>query len=277
MLSWSRNVSLTLLCVATIGCGPIYEMSDDFIYQPERVRALDGDEGAPGERWTLPVEGGGEVVAWFFPPSAEVATPSPAVIFAHGNRERIEPWAAVLEPYRELGMALLLIEYRGYGESAGTPSEEAIVSDAAAFYDRLVARPDIDGTRIVLHGRSLGGGVVAALSRERVARVLILESTFTNMPDLAARWFAPAAAMRDRYDTLAVLRTSSTPVLILHGVRDQLVPFEHAVELDRVAFDSRLVAFDADHSDIVRGPAYWRAIQDFLLESEVLDPTVSAR
>lgn len=194
-----------------------------------------------------------------------------AVVFAHGNRERVEQWPERLRPYREMGLAVLLPEYRGYGESDGEPSEEAIVSDFARFFDRLVERPDIDGSRVALHGRSLGGGVVGVLSAEREARALVLESTFTNVPDLASQWMAPAGAIRDRFDTRHVLQRSSTPVLLIHGVDDTLVPFQHAVELDRVAWDSTLLALEADHDDVPRGPAYWRAIRRLLERTGVLD------
>lgn len=192
------------------------------------------------------------------------------MIFAHGNRERVEQWPERMRPYREMGLAVLLPEYRGYGESTGEPSEEAIVDDFAWFYDRLIERPDIDESRVVFHGRSLGGGVVGVLSERRRAAALVLESTFTNVPDLASQWMAPAGAIRDRYDTREALLGGSTPVLVIHGVDDTVVPFQHAVELDRVAWDSTLLAMHADHHDVPRGRAYWRAVRTLLERTDVL-------
>ena len=199
-----------------------------------------------------------------------MAGPAPAVIYAHGNQERIDDWPARLAPYRRMGLAVLLPEYRSYGRSAGAPSEAAIVADFAAFYDRLADRPEIDATRIVFHGRSLGGGVVGVLSERRRCAALVLESTFTNVPDAASRWGAPIAAIRDRFDTRAALLDASTPTLVMHGTEDEVLPIAHAAELDRVAWDSRLVAFEAGHNDLPRGTAYWRSVHALLVDAHVL-------
>jgi len=193
-------------------------------------------------------------------------------VFAHGNAERIDDWAARLAPYRAMGLAVLLVEYRGYGRSGGAPSEAAIVGDFAHFVDRLTERRDVDGQRLVFHGRSLGGGVVGALSAERRCAAMVLESTFTNVPDLASHWMVPMAAIRDRYDTREALLDSYQPTLIFHGARDTLVPVRHAVELDRTAWDSRLVVFEeAGHDDLPRTEeAYWTPIRRLLQTAEVL-------
>jgi pimeloyl-ACP methyl ester carboxylesterase len=211
------------------------------------------------------------VEAWYLPPLGASEARAPAVIFAHGNRELIEEWAEPLRPYREMGCAVLIPEYRSYGRSGGAPSEEAIVSDFAAFYDRLVDRREIDGDRIVFHGRSLGGGVVGSLSLQRRASALVLESTFTSIPDLASQWTAPDFFATDRFDTRAVLMGSSTPVLLIHGLEDELVPFKHARELRRVAWDARIVAFHAGHDDVPRTRGgYWRHVRRFLADANVL-------
>lgn len=242
--------------------------------------ASDGAEAPPPEgveEWWLDVEGG-RVAAWYLPPPRRAGGPAPAVIFAHGNRERIEDWPARLAPYRAMGLAVLLPEYRGYGRATGTPSEAAIEGDFAHFFDRLGDRPEIDAQRIVCHGRSLGGGVLGVLSTRRRCAALVLESTFTNVPDLASRWMAPMGAIRDRFDTRDALVHSYTPTLIMHGTRDSLIPFRHAVELDRIAWDSRLVAFDAGHDDLPRGEAYWGAIRTLLAGAGVFaDASVSSR
>lgn len=225
------------------------------------------------ERLTIDVPGG-RVEALYLPPLDAPAegTTVPLVVFAHGNRELADRWPAILEPYRRMGFAVLVPEYRGYGRSEGAPSEEAIVSDFARFYDLLLERSAIDPTRVVLHGRSLGGGVAGVLSSRRRAAALILESTFTNVPDVASEHFAPAGFIADRFDTRDVLLRASIPVLILHGRHDDVVGLRHALELDRVAWDSRVVTFRAGH-DLPRDEPYWSAIRAFLREAHVLpDP-----
>lgn len=210
--------------------------------------------------------------AWYLPPLDASRGRAPAVVFAHGNAELIDDWARELEPYRAMGLAVLLPEYRGYARSGGAPSEQAILEDYQRFCDRLTDRPEIDPSRLVLHGRSLGGGVAGVLSAQRLPRALILESTFTNVPDVASGYFAPAALVSDRFDTREVLLRSSTPVLIVHGEADPVVPFKHARELHRVAWDSRMFAVrDAGH-DVPHDERYWRRVREFLEETGVVQP-----
>lgn len=226
------------------------------------------------ERWTIEVEGG-EVEALYLAPIPPRTARGPAVVIAHGNAELADDWVARVTPYREMGLAVLIPEYRGYGRSAGAPSEEAVLADAGRFYDRLVDRPEVDPQRVLFHGYSLGGGVVAELSESRRAAALVLESTFTSTSDVASRWMVPDFAVTDRFDTREVLMRASIPVLILHGVEDDVIPFRHAVELDRVSWDSRLVAFHAHHDDLPRGETYWATIRAFLEENGLVDEAPS--
>ena len=260
-------IASLLLCA---GCDPIFALQARSLFplagehRGQRAPSIDGIEV-----WAIPIEGG-RVEALFVPPLEPSEEPGPAVIYAHGNGELADAQLGSLAEYRAMGLAILAVEYRGYGRSAGTPSEAAVIADCVAFYDRLAAREEIDASRIVMHGRSLGGGVVGVLSSERDAAALILESTFTNVADVATRWLAPTAAIRDRFDTREVLMRATTPVLILHGVNDDVIRFRHAIELDRVAWDSRVVAFESGHNDLPRSDAYWDAVRQFLRDKSVL-------
>src|SRR5690606_34255575 len=103
----------------------------------------------------------GRVEAWLLPGDGVSAErPGPAVVFAHGNAELIDHWPGALARYRRLGVSVVLPEYRGYGRSAGRPSESAIRDDLRALHARLSSHPMVDVTRLVYHGRSLGGGAV---------------------------------------------------------------------------------------------------------------------
>ncbi|MBX3269340.1 MAG: alpha/beta fold hydrolase [Sandaracinaceae bacterium] len=262
-----RRALVAFAVLALGGCAAIYQVQSDFLYQPSRA-TTQAPPPPDAEVWWREVDGA-RVEAWFLPPTAAREGPAPAVVFAHGNRERIDEWPERLAPYRAMGLAVLLPEYRSYGRSGGEPSEAAIVEDFAHFVDRLGDRDDVDAQRLVFHGRSLGGGVAGVLAAERRCAALVLESSFTNVPDLASHAMAPAAAIRDRFDARAVAMRSDTPTLILHGVHDEVVPFRHAVELDRVAWDSRLVAFEAGH-DVPRERAYWRSVRELLEAAGVL-------
>jgi fermentation-respiration switch protein FrsA (DUF1100 family) len=220
----------------------------------------------------------GTVEAWFLPAlgGARASGRGPVVIFAHGNGEFIDEWPDVLEPYRWMGVGVLLPEYRGYGRSAGTPSEAAIRDDFEAFYDKIVSRDDVDASKVVLHGRSLGGGAVCGLARSRPAAGLILECTFTSVADVARSWLIPSALISNRFDNLSVVRSFAHPILILHGRRDHVVPYSHAIALEQAARTARLVSFDSDHNDLERSMAgFWVEIQRYLQSIGVL-PNVSS-
>jgi pimeloyl-ACP methyl ester carboxylesterase len=212
----------------------------------------------------------GEVEGFYLPPF-DVRGRHPVAIFAHGNGELIDEWAEMLEPYRAMGVGLLLPEYRGYGRSAGTPAENAIVEDFCKFYDELLLRPDVDPSRIVLHGRSLGGGAVCALARRRAAAGLVLESTFTSVADVARRWLIPPSILTNRFDNESAVREFAHPILILHGRRDRVIPYSHAEALARVARQAKLVTYDCDHNDMRREPGgLWTEIRAYLESVGVL-------
>lgn len=244
---------------------------------PSRVAtptASAGEDIAGLQRIWLQVERG-RVEAWFIPgDGVDAEKPGPLVVFAHGNGELIDQWPPVLAHYRQRGVSVLLAEYRGYGRSGGSPSEDAIVRDFVAFHDLVVARPEVDADRVVLHGRSLGGGVVGGLLKERGAAAVILQSTFTSVADLAnEKWFVPRFIILDPFDTVAALEGFGGPTLIVHGRDDRLIPVEHANTLQQAASDSRLVLFDGGHNNTPpTWPELWTEVDAFLDEAGITTP-----
>lgn len=204
----------------------------------------------------------GKVEGWFLPGEGTGARPT--VIFAHGNGELIDYWPHEMEPYRKMGFNVLLPEYRGYGRSAGDPSQDAITEDFIKFYDWLVQREDVDKDRIVFHGRSLGGGAVGQLLVHRPAAALILQSTFTSVSSFASQFFLPAFLVSDPFDTLSVVEGKDIPVLVMHGTRDSVVPYHHGQKL-AAATGGRLISYDCDHNDFPpKSDVYWKDISEFL-------------
>lgn len=225
----------------------------------------DGGRDVPGlDRWWLDTPEG-RVEAWYLVGEGRTAeSPGPAVIFAHGNGEAIDFWPAALSRYRAMGVSVLLPEYRGYGRSAGEPSQEAITADYVAFYDRLVKRPEVDAKKIVFHGRSLGGGVVGALAAERPCAAMVLESTFLSIRSFAQQFLLPGFLVADPFDTESVVRTLDVPILIFHGTRDNVVPYHHGETLSRVAKNAQLVTFDCGHNDVPADERYWGPLESFV-------------
>jgi fermentation-respiration switch protein FrsA (DUF1100 family) len=215
---------------------------------------------------------GGSVEAWFLPGRGVSASrPGPVVVFLHGNGERIEDWPLLLAPYRELGVSVLLPEYRGYGRAAGVPTEAGIVEDVVAFVDVVVARPEVDASRVVLHGRSIGGGVACDVARLRRPAALVLSSTFTSIADMAASMWIPRRFVPRSFDNLACVRELDVPVLVVHGDRDRLIGVAHAHALVAAAKRGELVLYDADHNDCPPASStFWSDLEHWLARTGVL-------
>ena len=209
--------------------------------------------------------GGGSVEAWFIPGRGVSAeAPGPVVLYAHGNGELIDYWDDELTRYTELGVSVMLVEYRGYGRSAGKPTQKAITRDFVAFYDLAIARPEVDKARVVFHGRSLGGGAMAALAREHKPAALILESSFTSVRAMAARFLVPWFLVLDPFDTRATLRTLDAPVLILHGDNDEVIPVAQARQNAEAAKNATLILYDTTHN-APPPEMYWGDVEAFLV------------
>lgn len=193
----------------------------------------------------------GTSVAWYLaPPGASADHPVPLVIIFHGNAELIDHQHFLLNYYRGLGFAVLLPEYRGYGRSDGSPSQATLVPDAVAFHDLAVARPEVDETRVVIHGRSIGGAVAAQLADRRTPSLLIVQSTGTSVASMSWRYGAPPFLVRSPFRTREVFERLSIPVLILHGQHDGVFPYGHAKKLLAAAPDAVLVPFNSGHGGI---------------------------
>ena len=203
--------------------------------------------------------------AWLLQPSAGTRA-APLIIYTHGNGELIDHWLAPFAAMTDAGVAVLLVEYPGYGRSGGRPTHASITSAIIAAYDFARGRPEIDVQRIVAYGRSLGGAAACALAAERPVAALILESTFTSMADLMP-WFVPRALVLDPFDSLAVIAAGAPPVLVLHGVRDRVIPFAHGEMLARAA-GTEPIPLPCGHN---RCPRQWPLIIDFLRRRAIIE------
>lgn len=165
--------------------------------------------------------------------------PSPLVVYAHGNAEIVSDWTFQLEPYTSRGFHFLAVEYRGFGTSEGTPTEAHLHRDIAALIDEAARVEGVDASRVIYHGRSVGGGVLGSLARQRPPSGLILESAFSSVHSMSSRYLAPPYLVRDPLDVHSTLTGSyGGPVLLLHSRVDEVIPFEQ-FERNRAAAESR--------------------------------------
>jgi pimeloyl-ACP methyl ester carboxylesterase len=211
-------------------------------------------------RLTLPE---GNVECLYLAPAAAQRGPAPLIVFAHGNGELAEWWVDQFETPRGWGFAVLLLEYPGYGRSAGAPSERSIVAATLAAHDWARADPRVDPNRIVGYGRSLGGGAIARLAAERPLAAVILESSFTSVRAFAGGFLAPGFLVRDPFDNLEQLAGFRGPLLVLHGEHDAIAPLAHGRALAAAVPGAELETLPCGHNDC---PRSWPRIHAFLLK-----------
>jgi fermentation-respiration switch protein FrsA (DUF1100 family) len=245
----------------------------EFIYFPHRELALTpGDLALVFEDVVLTADDGTRLHGWYFPlPESRIS-----VLFCHGNAGNISHRLdRVLLIRSKLQAEIFLFDYRGYGRSQGRPDEEGTYLDGRAAIGFLIDERQIPTDRIILFGESLGAAIAVQLSLDFPARALVLESAFTSIPDMARAVypFLPVGRfLRTRYDNLAKIPNVGKPLLILHGTRDRIVPFDQGRRLFEAAREpKRLFAIEgAGHNDtfIVGGDTYWEAWREFLDELE---------
>ena len=237
----------------------LYHPDDEIAYTPARLR-LDYDEVA------LTTEDGVRLAAWYVPAEA----PRGTVLFCHGNAGNMSHRLSTIEVWNGLGWNLLLFDYRGYGRSEGSPDEEGTYRDAEAAWQYLTAERGVAGTDLLVHGRSLGGAVAAWVAVQHPPKAVILESTFTSVPDAAARlwpglpvrWLA-----RYEYGTLDRVSRLACPVLIIHSRGDDLLPYAHGRALFEAASPPKqFLEIHGPHGSgfVQSGAQYTGGLEDFL-------------
>jgi pimeloyl-ACP methyl ester carboxylesterase len=215
----------------------------------------------------------GKIEAWFLPPEMNnMSVPAPAVIFAHGNGELIDMWPNELKNFNRFGIGLFLVEYPGYGRSEGTPSQKNIRETFNNAYDVLIGRKDVDPAKIILFGRSLGGGAVCLLAADRPSAAMILMSTFTGTRSFAKKYLVPSFLVRDPFDNLTVIRRYSEPLLVIHGKIDEVIPYSHGKALYASAPHAKMITYACGHNDCPQDwEIFWRDIKAFLGTSGIIE------
>ncbi len=263
--------ALFVLAVAGIGIvAALWRVQRAVLFPAPTARGPEPRLAAQGAERVWLEHGSARAEAWLLAARGAAASAGPLLVFAHGNGELIDDWLDAFETPREWGASVLLVEYPGYGRSTGIPSQASVGAAMIAAYDWALTRPGVDAARIVGWGRSLGGGAVCALARERALAALVLESTFTSVRSMAQRLGLPALLVRDPFDNLEALAAFAGPVLIVHGERDEMIPVAHARALHAALPDSRLrIEPGCGHNDC---PRPWAALREFLVETALLTP-----
>jgi uncharacterized protein len=230
-----RIVTRLLLLTGVLwGAACVYIMRAEprlvFDPRPHDVRPA-SEVGVPATDLVIRPADGGEVRAWAIPAATSDSASAPWILFCHGaymHRSKA-PHPAFYQQLRLRGFNVLAFDYRGFGDSPGEPTEAGMYADTRAAYDWLRSQRGVPAERIIIYGVSFGGAPASWLSAHVDAAGLVLDATFTSVPDIGARRypFLPIRSLaKNRFDTHARLDSISEPKLVLHGRADALAPFD---------------------------------------------------
>lgn len=254
---------------------PGYRSPDEWSVRGNLRRHVDGDS-IPFESNFIVTEDNENIHTWLLlqKNSGEV----PTLIYFHGNAAnmgfRLQNAA---EMYAQVGINVLMVDYRGYGSSSGTPTEKGLQRDAEAVFSFAHAHPKLQGSPLVAFGRSLGGAVSVHIASKRpeIVKAVILENTFTSIPDMVdvlMPYVSPLKflVLRIGWDSLKLIRKLKQPILFISGDSDELVPRSMMESLHRMATSSALLDFfsvaGGSHNDswIKAGSSYYKRLKAFL-------------
>jgi uncharacterized protein len=250
--------------------GLIRSIENRFIYFPPphpNGFASPRDAGLAGEEVWLAAKDGARLNAWHLPRPESRQT----ILWFHGNAEDICHGLSELKFYSQLGTSLLAVDYRGYGKSEGSPSEQGLYRDADAAYEYLLRDRRVQPREIVVLGHSLGGVVAIDLAARCDCGGLIVESSLTTAREMVRRILGlplPGYTPRTRFDSLAKIASVRAPVLIVHGTDDETIPFSMGQRLYENAPQPKdfYPVCGARHNDLlaVAGQDYLDRLKAFL-------------
>lgn len=245
---------LLLVYLALAGVG--FFLSNQLIFRPPAANYQDN-----AEVLKLRTPNGEKISALYFPNPQATYT----VLYSHGNGSDLGSIRPLLIALQQLGFAVLAYDYRGYGTSEGTPSEQNAYQDIAAAYQYLTATLQIPPERIILYGHSVGSGPSLALATRHPVAGVILEGAFTSTFRVVTQI---SILPFDRFDNLSKIRAVRSPMLIVHGTEDRIIPFSHAQQLFEQANQPKqfVAIVGADHNDLmeVAGLKYRKALIEFV-------------
>jgi uncharacterized protein len=240
----------------------LYFLQERLIFHPqpmsETSRALLAEKA---QSIFIEAADGTRLHAWHVPGT-------PLVLYFGGNAEEVS-WMLARAARNAPGTGWLLVDYRGYGSSAGAPSEESLVADALRWHDHATAQ--LGARSVIVFGRSLGSGVAVQLAAARPVDGLILVAPYDSLTSVARHYYPylPVQWMlKHPFDSLAHAPAIAAPLLCLVAEQDEVIPLVHSKRLyDAWQAPKRWVALrGAGHNSTDEAPAFWQAIREFLAQ-----------
>ena len=269
-LKWLRALLIAAIAAILFWTIALMIFENHFIYFPqkyprgpyEQARSIPNLQDC----W-ITTSDGVKIHGWYAPAESAKAT----LVIAHGNAGNISHRYLLLRPLQRHGYNVLMYDYRGYGRSEGSPSEDGIYQDGRAALDYALALPGADSSHTFLWGTSLGGAVAVDVATQRAVAGVILESTFTSAKDVASALypFLPVRYfLRTKLNSIGKIKALHVPVLFMHGSHDTIIPIRFGRKLFQEANEPKefYEIPGADHNDtfFVGGEEYFNRIDRFV-------------
>jgi len=274
VLSLKRLAVLALLfallaaLVLAVGWSFVFMQQDREVFPGALMEFSSPDlAGFPGAERVEAATGDGEVLrGWFI--RSNKRGPRPLLIYFGGNAEEVTANAPLFGSMLD-SWSLLLVNYRGFGQSTGKPSEDALFRDALHLYDMFASRKDVSKDSIVAMGWSLGTGVAVYLASERPAKGVILASPYDSITSLARRYHpgVPSFLVKHKFDSISRAPGVNAPVLVAMGTEDGIIPLEYSMRLAK-AWGGRTETIElkgAQHN-LFFHPRFWPKVKEFLAD-----------
>lgn len=257
-LTWKQQVKRLVILLAA--CYILFFLIAAFGINQILFRPPEASYGDSSQIVKIKISDGQTLSAQYYDNSLARYT----IIYSHGNAEDMGEVGPIYELIKNAGFNVLAYDYRGYGTSTGEPSEEGVYRDIDAAYDYVTKTLNVPPDRVIILGRSVGGGPSVDLATRRPAAGLILVSAFTSAFRVP---FRVNILPWDKFDNLARIKQVKCPVLVIHGEKDGIIPAWHGRKLFEVANEPKrcLWVEGAGHNDLVEvaGQRYFQAIKDF--------------
>ena len=262
-----RSILLILVSVWVLFSLLLYLFQPRFIYFPQsEIDHTPDMVGLPYEDIHFKTEDDVLLNGWFIP----VENAKNTLLFFHGNGGNISHRLESLKIFHGMGLSVFIIDYRGYGQSQGTSSEQGTYQDAEAAWKFLTKTRGVPESEIIIFGRSLGGAVAIWLATKYTPNLLILESTFTSVADMGKHYYPylPIHLLaRIKYASIDRIEAIHSPILISHSRTDEIVPFKFGRALFEKAQTPKIfLELKGGHNDgfITTGPPYIHGLENFI-------------
>ncbi|MNU30338.1 Alpha/beta hydrolase family protein [compost metagenome] len=251
-LSAHLRLPLIFLALYVAAAALLFAFQKSFIYVPAVGAEPPSAFGMDGVMVThLQTADGEELEVW-----SSAATPGrPTIAFFHGNAGNLSDRAPTLGMFKAKGYGFVAMDYRGYGNSTGTPSEQALYDDGRLVLDTIINVMQIPASSVILYGESLGTGIATTLAAELGVAGLVLQSPYTSVAEAAKRqffWLPVDLLLTERFSNIDKIARVHEPVLILHGLEDSLFPVSMAKDIEAMATTKVSSAYFANvgHNDL---------------------------